>query len=466
VIRSRFPAPILSFLFLGVLGASGTAHAENYRFDSTISKEVLENYLARSLTFTEMLTDDADSDVPARGSSFAEHLRFVQNTGAKFIGRAVYRWANADRLSIVLQQSAPRIAQLHALDSDIVIQAAIFEMVNAKANNIAIPAWVFEEFGLPVQARNFSYDSLIFKSGKYVNNFGNGSSVPDISRLESKMWFFYFAASYIDAGIEALHIGQVELMDDNDLNHNHWAEVFLRIRKYAREKARRHMVLLDAHVPNHTFTRGPQSPQRDTLLLDFHTFPLRVRQVTGSPTQGVLAVNYSDGIYRRSGGGVTPSGWRCDHLPYLVEFDNFGSNGTPGQPSPDPFVWGWDEISWYANQNDSTRTAWLYYAVNWLKENDSIGHLQMPAGRLAVGFTGRWYWGHTRSAATANGMNAEETIKAIWLSRTTSLRARRGMPPHPAARATGRISPQVMFGSPGRPWSDALGRFVAPLRPR
>src|SRR5690606_3039094 len=82
---------------------AGVAGAQNYHFDSTISREVLDNYLARSLTFTEMLTDDADSDIPGRGSSFAEHLRFIQNTGAKFIGRAVYRWPRADRIFAVLQ---------------------------------------------------------------------------------------------------------------------------------------------------------------------------------------------------------------------------------------------------------------------------------------------------------------------------------------------------------------------------
>ncbi len=30
-------------------------------------------------------------------------------------------------------------------------------------------------------------------------------------------------------------------------------------------------------------------------------------------------------------GGITASGWSCNQLPYLVEFDNFGISRNPGK---------------------------------------------------------------------------------------------------------------------------------------
>jgi hypothetical protein len=34
------------------------AAAQNFRFDTSMSREVLENYLSRSISFTELLHDD------------------------------------------------------------------------------------------------------------------------------------------------------------------------------------------------------------------------------------------------------------------------------------------------------------------------------------------------------------------------------------------------------------------------
>ena len=68
------------------------------------------------------------------------------------------------------------------------------------------------------------------------------------------------------------------------------------------------------------------------LLLDFHAFPLRIKENPAKPGDAILQLGFSDGIYNRSKGGVTFSGWKCEHLPYLVELDNFGASRTPGKP--------------------------------------------------------------------------------------------------------------------------------------
>ena len=73
-----------------------TARDPRYQFDGTISREVLENYLERSVTMAYFLvTGKTEGN---REYSYREDdIRLIRNTGAKFIGRAIYRWNGEDR---------------------------------------------------------------------------------------------------------------------------------------------------------------------------------------------------------------------------------------------------------------------------------------------------------------------------------------------------------------------------------
>ena len=57
-------------------------------------------------------------------------------------------------------------------------------------------------------------------------------------------------AGAIEVGIEAIHFGQVEIMDDRDPDHAHWRDLLARVRSYASRHARRRFLLTDAHVPS------------------------------------------------------------------------------------------------------------------------------------------------------------------------------------------------------------------------
>jgi hypothetical protein len=74
------------------------------------------------------------------------------------------------------------------------------------------------------------------------------------------------------------------------------------------------------------------------------------------------------------------------------------------------------QISWFAHQPESYRNEWLRYAWRWLREHDPNSWLEMPGSRTLHAPVGNqwWYWANTRSAATPEGFNQEETIKAIW----------------------------------------------------
>jgi hypothetical protein len=393
------------------------ALARDYHFGGSMSEEVLRSYLSRSMTTMYLLTGHGDFD---------DNLRMLTNCGVKFAGRAVYQWGReeggATALPRKLEVAKANAAKIHAADPDLILQACIFEIVSRDVNDLPVPAWAFEGRGRPVEQRNFRYEEMIYPSGRFSNQWGQGSSVPDVSRPETKLWFYFLARSYIDAGCEAIHYGQVELMNRNDPKLDHWAEVLALARSYAAKGARRHFVACDAHVPGGGFVRDGK------LLLDFHTFPLRIEEVPDKPKEAQLRVGYTDAIYGRSKGGITPSGWRCEHLPYLVEFDNYGRSRKPGEAGQGKFwVWGWDEITWFSQQPENERNDWLRYAWNWVREHDPEGYVQMPGMRVISGAANgkRWYDVNRPSAATPNGFGQEDTIRAIWASDNEGARSKR-----------------------------------------
>lgn len=387
---------------LPILLGPSIARAEDYRFDHTISPVVLKNYLARSITTLDLLTDQRH---------LADNVRMLRSTGAKFAGRAVYLWGHEADLPGRLDAARKNAPAIHKADPDIILQACIFEIVSRQVEQVAVPERAFHALGQPVEDRNFRYEDMLDTDGRGRNRWGPEASVPDISRLETKLWMYSLAGSYIDAGIEAIHFGQAEIMNGNDPHSEHWSQVLELVRAHAALHARRHMVLCDAHVPSGGLVREGR------LLFDFHSFPLRIEEVPERPQEGVLRVGFVDSIYGRSRGGVTPSGWRCEHLPYLVEVDNWGASDRPGQPGVGGcWVWGYDEISWFAHQDRAYRNRWLRYAWKWVREHDPDGFLQMPGSRcLHSPVDGKgWYFANMPSEAVPDGFGQEETIREIW----------------------------------------------------
>lgn len=346
--------------------------------------------------------------------SVEESIRFLTNIGAKFAGRALFLWGGESRISdpFFLRYARDALKKVHKSDPEMIVQAAIFEYVTEEVNSVPIPDWVFEGFSKKPVRRNFRYEEMLFPDGLYVDHLGAGCSIPDITRLETQLWVYFLAVSYIKIGVEALHLGQVELTGEYDDNFKTWWDVVRKIRDYASEHGRRHYVLCDAHVRK---THGIVDD--DKLLLDFHSRPLRgVKEIEGEPLHAKLEMNYLDSIFGRSRGGVTPSGWICEHAPYLVEFDNWGASGKSRQIIEGIWIWGYDEISWFAHLAEDYRNEWLRYAWDWLRQNDSNGHLQMPGCRgLAEPANNQTrYYANMSSVACPSGFNQEKTIKEIW----------------------------------------------------
>ena len=407
--RRQFLGSSLAFsaLALAGQGSGGAAllkHGRDYKFNRTISRAVLGNYLSRSISMEGLLNGRGD---------FNDNIRMLHDVGAKYIGRSICLWGGEENLLSNFERAARQLPQVQATDPEMILEACIFEIVTTAVEQVPVPDWAFTALGLPVEKRNFHYEAILYPPEQRKRSWGKDAGVPDVSQTETQLWFYFLARSYIDLGFEGIHWGQMEIMDHNDPDLAHYASVFALVRAYAEKHARRGMVLCNAHVPSGGLVRNGE------LLLDFHAFPLRIKEVPDHPQQAVLEVGYLDSIFLRSKGGRTYSGWECAHLPYLVELDNYGASHHPGTAGQgEDWVWGYDEISWFANQSQQYRSQWLHYAWNWVRKTDPDGYLEMPGSRTETSPLNhhRWYSANAPSAAVPDGLDDEKAIREIWKS--------------------------------------------------
>jgi hypothetical protein len=389
--------------YLGNAERQAFTKESKFYFDGSISREVLENYLDRAVTAGYFLVPGAPEryEFPYR----EDDIRMLQNIGAKFIGRAIYRWSEESKLGDpAFLDYAKKNERMHAHDLEIIFQGCLFEHVSGDVNNLKILAWIFGAFDLPVEDRNFRVEDMVKRvdSNNEILMRSARGGTPMINNPETQLWFYFLARSYMDIGCEAFHLGQVELIGKDDPEKVHYDAFLKKIRAYTQKNARRHYILLDGHTPKGGFIKDGVS------LLDFNSFPLRIKEVMDKPMEGILEVGYSDAIFKKSLGAISPSGWKAENIPYLVEFDNFGVNKNPGVANHnDHFCWGYDDITWFAMQDEAYRNKWLWYTFDWIRETDPNGHLQMCVIRMIYGPQAEktlWsYFANTKSAACPVG---------------------------------------------------------------
>jgi len=91
----------LCIMTMALCACNGYNQNPNYSFDETgITRENLENYLDRAVTMAEFLTVDPfcnDGFYPDK----ERDVKLIQNIGAKFIGRAIYRWGDEGDFNIL-----------------------------------------------------------------------------------------------------------------------------------------------------------------------------------------------------------------------------------------------------------------------------------------------------------------------------------------------------------------------------
>lgn len=336
----------------------------------------MRSYLSRAVTFEGLCAAGVEPD-----PLFEEDLRMILRTGAKFIGRsAMYSWSgNLSHAQIEqhFKLAKERAEIVHKADPEIILQAGIFEIAyRSTVNNTPIPGWVFEAFDLPPEERNFKYENVVFPKGHPMGpgawGQGDAAAWPKIANIETQMYFYYIGTRYIDAGYEALHLGQVEkMMESKNINNAvPWDRVTTLLRQYAKTHARRGIVLCDGH--SELTSAGMKVGNR--LVMDIYpaaAVPNETKMEDGAMKAEVRAFDGIDpkGTWLswvgRSGGGRHPLGFDIDNNFSIIELDNYGNVGKLGVATPGAFGnWGYDDIGWFAAQPE-------WYRNQFIKETDT-----------------------------------------------------------------------------------------------
>ena len=159
----------------------------NYHFDKTMTREVLENYLSRSISMEGVFNGRGDLD---------DNIRMIKSIGAKYIGRSLCLWNGEANFMGNIERAKQQVAKALAADAELILEACVFETVSPGVEQIPIPDWVFTALSQPVEKRNFNYTPMIYAAPEQRRPMGRNAQVPDESRIETQLWFFYQAATY------------------------------------------------------------------------------------------------------------------------------------------------------------------------------------------------------------------------------------------------------------------------------
>src|SRR2546423_15657195 len=96
------PSKLLAVLTIYVVVA-GRASAAAEQFDGPMSREVLERYLARSISMEGLLNGRGDFD---------DNVRMLKQIGAKFIGRSLCLWGGESEFQRNLERAKKLITKV------------------------------------------------------------------------------------------------------------------------------------------------------------------------------------------------------------------------------------------------------------------------------------------------------------------------------------------------------------------
>ena len=107
-------------------------------FEGSITRAGLEHYLSRAVTMEGLLHEHG---------SLENSVRFLRRVGARFAGRTLYLWGGERNLEVLLDKARFREGRLHRAMPELMLQAAIFEIVTEDVNELTLPASIARQFG-------------------------------------------------------------------------------------------------------------------------------------------------------------------------------------------------------------------------------------------------------------------------------------------------------------------------------
>lgn len=350
----------------------------------SLTKDVLDAYLDRAIVHMSGGPDDLHL--------WGDRSRaFLKNSGAKFIHWADLGWVRRYTADDWTGLTAA-MDSVHGTDwgSDIIYECGIMEAIGRpQVDNTPIPEWLMKLLtDLGIQERRkfgpngpgyFSYEGMFDRNaedwpknliGLWYSDHDAEQSVPDITMLETRIYYAYQIAEYIDAGFEGVMFGQAMLTGNRDRDNKSLNSLCAFARKWAAARGYRHAVTLTSHV----IVDKDYPVSKGIPLFTHITWPTRLSYSDEHPF-GMRLGPDAKSTKTRQGGEEIIQLLKLNHdLPILLEIDNYGMS-----PGPNPVCdAGYDEITAYASKPPKQRSEFLaYYYFESRKWRNKDGHARV-----------------------------------------------------------------------------------------
>jgi hypothetical protein len=359
----------------------GALHFES---QDSLTQPLLQAYLDRAVVHMNRSTWDGRSQ------------RFYEDTGAKFSHWAALLWSA--RPARAYWDKITAMADTIHDDpdtADVILEAGVMEAIAERSvNGAEIPDWMLaflEESGLQSQRLHgpngpgcFSYEAMFDRNAEdWPNHFvgiwsqaeHNEQSAPDITMLETQLYYAYQIGEYIDAGFEGIMFGQSMMTGARDAGHAALHALCQFAKTWAGERAYRRAVTLSSHVIEQTEFEGQP-------VYTHVTWPTRLSYTDETPFGMWFGPEAEATATRQGGAEIVKQLALPIDLPILLEIDNYGRGFGPSAVADE----GWDEITGFAKKTPEERAAFLrhyYFAVReWENRyGNRRVHLALPGNR-------------------------------------------------------------------------------------
>jgi hypothetical protein len=272
-----------------------------------------------------------------------------------------------------------------------IVGAAILEWVSKAVEEKPIPERIIAAFTGDPDFKASDFPAGVHYDIRKIERTDRPNT-PDISKLQTRMWVYQCATTYVDMGYKQIGLDVVgwNLVNGFESAGAKGYEIVTKIRAYAAAKGT--FVLLSSSARDADFFYNSK------MLFDFRVAPLRPMETRKIINPSCIAPNYAildpkkGETYTQTGGGIAPNGCIYDRIPFVVVFDNHsGICGTPGVADKlDYCIYGYDESTWFNSLPEECQVLWLRYAINKVHEMSPRGHVAMPV-KLFIGPTPSMY---------------------------------------------------------------------------
>ncbi len=250
---------------------------------------------------------------------------------------------------------------------------AFEDEIEEKYGNADYPHTFFD-----IDSIQYEVDSL----NEYEDDEDYDYGIPDITRLEAKMYMFYLAKRYMDCGYRGMNLADVGRYTKNDTDLSHLEGFIKKVKKYSKDSLGYKL----------TVCGGPEILKvGNNFLFDYVETSLRAIERTDFFPEGSACANDPFQAYISEDDdycdlpdsdltGISPDG--CDGtMPILYKLDNHrGLVVEGGAPTSEcTNTYGMDEGTWWKNLSEECQIEFFEYYYCNQNELDKKRYFEIPA---------------------------------------------------------------------------------------